>query len=266
MTPPPRDDRPGTREPTLLIMARAPVPGSTKTRLHPLLGPNGCARLQAALIRRAAALGGGMPGGGAAGGGTVLAYTPPEAGELLRPLVGNAVTLVGQRGSDLGQRMAAAVCDVAATRPGPVIVIGTDCPVLSPAHLAAAAGRLREGDDVVLGPAVDGGYYLIALAHPDPRVFALPTHAWGGPDVATLTVRAAAAAGLNTGFIQPEHDLDTPADVTGLLADPRLPPEIAAILLDRKVEEANGPRAGSHPGSGMHAMTGVRIRTQRLRG
>ena len=224
MTHPRRAEQPGTREPTLLIMARAPIPGATKTRLQPLLGAHRCARLQSALIRRAAAL----------QHNAVLAYTPPEADTLLRPLVGHALTLVTQRGSDLGQRMAAATSDVATTRTGPVIVIGTDCPVLNPVHLATATKQLRQGRDMVLGPAHDGGYYLIALARPDPRLFALPTHAWGGPDVATLTMRAATTAGLSTGLIDAEHDLDTPADIAPLLADPRLPPEIAAILLEQE--------------------------------
>ena len=128
----------------------------------------------------------------------------------------------------------AATSDVATTRTGPVIVIGTDCPVLNPAHLATATKQLRQGRDMVLGPAHDGGYYLIALARPDPRLFALPTHAWGGPDVATLTMRAATTAGLSTGLIDAEHDLDTPADIAPLLADPRLPPQIAAILLEQE--------------------------------
>lgn len=145
-------------------------PGSTKTRLQPLLGSEGCARLQAALIRRAAALDAGYG---------FLAHTPSEAGALLRPLVGPRLILFPQEGPNLGTRMAAAV--VAVHRPGPVIVIGTDCPVLRRAHLAAA--RLAQGCDVVLGPAHDGGYYLIALAHPDARVFALPASVRGGPDV-----------------------------------------------------------------------------------
>ncbi|MBN9098172.1 MAG: TIGR04282 family arsenosugar biosynthesis glycosyltransferase [Pseudonocardia sp.] len=202
-------------------MARAPVAGTVKTRLHPLLGAEGCARLQTALIRHAAALDGGRG---------FLAHTPPGAAGLIRPLVGRRLTLFPQQGADLGDRMAAAVAVAAARRPGPVILIGTDCPVLRRAHLSAAAAQLAGGCDVVLGPAYDGGYYLIALARPDPRIFALPTRAWGGPHVADYTAERAAAAGLQLGFIDPEHDLDTPADATAVLSDPRLPPEIAAML------------------------------------
>ncbi|HEY2204136.1 MAG TPA: TIGR04282 family arsenosugar biosynthesis glycosyltransferase [Pseudonocardia sp.] len=210
------------RRPRLLIMARAPVAGRTKTRLEPLLGPGGCARLQTALIRRTAALDDGTGS---------LAHTPSDAAGLIRPLVGPRIRLFPQRGGDLGERMASAVRTVGVgVGAGPVIVVGTDCPVLDRTHLAGAVAALDAGHDVVLGPAHDGGYYLIGVARPDPRVFAIPTGAWGGPEVAALTAEAVAGAGLSLGFLDPEHDLDTPADVPALLGDPRLPAAIADIL------------------------------------
>jgi len=207
--------------PALLIMAKAPIAGATKTRLHPLLGPAGCARLQAALIRHAATLD---------DGAGFLAHTPADTADLLRPLVGPRMVLFPQHGRDLGQRMSAAVDEAAIRGSGSVILIGTDCPVLRPAHLRAATAQLALGCDVVLGPAYDGGYYLIALARPAPPVFTIPTTAWGGPQVTAHTVDAAQAAGLTLAFIDPEHDLDTPHDAAAILPDPRLPPEIATIL------------------------------------
>jgi hypothetical protein len=216
----------------LLIMAKAPVAGQVKTRLEPLLGPDGCAALQEALIRRTAALDDGTG---------FLAYSPTGAAGLLRPLIGPRVRLIPQLTGDLGQRMAAAVRTVAAAAPGgsgPVIVVGTDCPALDRSHLARAAATLDAGHDVVLGPAHDGGYYLIGVARPDSRVFALPTEAWGGPRVAELTAEAVAGAGLSLGFIAPEHDLDTPADVPRLLGDPRLPSPIRQLLAGRAIDGA----------------------------
>lgn len=205
----------------LLVMARAPVPGPAKTRLEPLLGPAGCARLQTALIRRASAL---------AGDGGFLAYTLHGSADLFRSLVGPTMMLFPQRGPDLGARMSAAVESAAAMRRGPIAVVGTDCPTLGEGHLDEVAGRLDFGCDVVLGPAHDGGYYLIALAHPDRRVFALPAAAWGGPDVAARTEAAVAGAGLTLGRIGTEHDLDTPDDVPALLGDPRTPAEIRRLF------------------------------------
>lgn len=216
----PAEPPPGPR-PALLIMAKAPVPGVAKTRLQPLLGRRGCARLQAALIGHAAGLD---------NGAGFLAHTPADSADLVRPLVGPRMVLFAQRGDDLGQRMAAAVDEAATRRPGPVILIGTDCPTLRPAHLRAAATHLGRGCDVVLGPAHDGGYYLIGFARPAPRVFAIPPSAWGGGDVTAATVDAADKIGLRLGFLDLEHDLDTPRDVEAILPDPRLPAEIAAIL------------------------------------
>jgi hypothetical protein len=205
-------------------MAKAPIAGRTKTRLEPLLGASGCARLQTALIRRAAALDDGTG---------CLAHTPTDAADLIRPLVGPRIRLFPQTVGNLGERMAGAVRTAASAAPAgnaPVIVIGTDCPVLDRTHLDRAAASLAEGHDVVLGPAHDGGYYLIGVARPDPRVFALPTEDWGGPRVAALTAEAVAEAGLSLGYLAPEHDLDTPSDVARLIADPRAPTEVTRIL------------------------------------
>jgi uncharacterized protein len=216
--------RAGRARPRLLIMARAPVAGRTKTRLEPLLGPGGCARLQAALIRHTAALDDGTG---------YLAHTPPDAADLIRPLVGPRMRLFPQAEGNLGERMADAVRRVGGDAAGPdapVIVIGTDCPVLDRTRLDRAAAVLAEGHDVVLGPAHDGGYYLIGVARPDPRVFALPAGAWGGPRVAELTAEAVAGAGLSLGCLEPEHDLDTPSDVGRLVADPRAPTAVTEIL------------------------------------
>jgi uncharacterized protein len=204
-------------------MARAPVPGRTKTRLEPLLGPQGCARLQAALVRRTAAV-----AGQAAPGAVFLACAGPQA--LLRPLAGPGTHLLGQSPGDLGDRMATAVAQVHSARPGPVVVVGTDCPALGPEHVRAASAALIAGHDAVFGPAHDGGYYLVALTRPVPAVFALPPELWGGPDVLARSLAAARSAGLRTTVIEAEHDLDTPADAEILAADPRVPGEIVALL------------------------------------
>lgn len=210
---------------SLLVMTKAPQPGRTKTRLEPLLGPEGCARLQAALIRRAASL-----AAGAAAGAAFLAYTPAAAGETVRCLVRAGTTAFPQRGDHLGQRLTAATATVLALRPGPLVIIGTDCPVLGPRHVWAATKQLADGCDVSYGPAYDGGYYLVALAAPAPQLFDLPASVWGGPEVLEQSLAAATAAGLTVGVLDPERDLDTPADAAAAVADPRLPGDIARLL------------------------------------
>ena len=209
----------------VLVMAKAPEPGRVKTRLEPLLGRDGCARLQAELIRQAAAWALEV-----APNDTWLAYTPARAREAFEELVPERCALFPQKGRTLGQRLDAATRHVLERRPGTLIVIGTDAPSLTPAHAAGARGRLMAGDDVCFGPAADGGYYLVALDRPQPALFSLPRAEWGGPRVLELSLSAARDAGLTAGLLGEEHDLDTADDAAELLADPRLPAAVAAIL------------------------------------
>jgi uncharacterized protein len=211
--------------PAALVMAKAPRAGEVKTRLEPLLGPEGCARLQAALLRQAAEWAVSV-----APGATFVAHTPDDALEEVGDLVPAGADLFAQEGADLGERLAAATERVLSLHAGPVLTIGTDLATLSPAHAEAALTDLRDGADVSFGPAYDGGYYLVALAAPQPKVFELPTEAWGGPEVLQLSLRAAVGAGLEIGLLRSERDLDTPEDARAALADPAFPAEIAALL------------------------------------
>jgi rSAM/selenodomain-associated transferase 1 len=208
-----------------LVIARAPRPGRCKARLEPLLGPEGCARLQAGLVRRAATWALEI-----APSHAFVAFDPVDAEAEMRALVPDGMHLVPQAEGDLGDRLAAATGHVFAQHAGPLLTIGVDVPRLHAGHAAAALSDLRDGCDVTLGPALDGGYYLIGLREPRPDLFALPTAAWGGPDVWTLTLAAAREADLSLGLLRAERDLDTPSDARALLADPALPDDVAALL------------------------------------
>jgi uncharacterized protein len=210
--------------PSVLIMAKAPRPGTVKTRLTPLLGPAGCARLQAALLTHTATL-----AHHTAPGSTYLAFDPPDAAAEVRPLVPAAVRLVAQVAGHLGVRLAAATDTVLAQAPGPLLVIGTDAPTLTTTILDQAVTVLR-GHDVVFGPALDGGYYLIGLHRPCLEVFAIDSSLWSGPGVLAASQAAAERAGLTVGLLPELRDVDTPADATALRTDPHLPPTIAALL------------------------------------
>jgi glycosyltransferase A (GT-A) superfamily protein (DUF2064 family) len=205
-------------------MAEAPRPG-VKPELEPLLGPDGCAALQARLLARAARL-----AAEASPGSAFVAVDPPEAAELLDDLVGDGVELLGQDGRDFGGRLATAVASVQARSEGPVVVFGTDAPTIGSRHLQAAREVLWSGRDVALGPTLDGGYYLIALARPAPSLFDLPPAAWGGDRVLGLTIRAARNAELPVELIEPLRPLRTPDDAAQLLAEGELPPDVAALL------------------------------------
>lgn len=206
-------------------MAKAPRPGEVKTRLEPLLGADGCARLQAGLLHRATTWAHRV-----APGAAFVAYAPDDALEETVEHVPPGTDLFAQEGEDLGARLTAATERVLSMHSGPLLVVGTDLATLTPAHARAALDDLAEGCDVCFGPAFDGGYYLVALAAPQPRLFDLPADAWGGTRVLELSLEAAASAGLSFGLLRGERDLDTAADVRSALADPSFPAEIAALL------------------------------------
>jgi len=188
-------------------MARHPVPGRVKTRLAAALGADAACALYRAFVLDLAERLGALPYA------VTWAYTPPGApfaevvcGARCRP----------QRGGDLGERLAAALGDELAAGPGPVLAIGADAPHIPAAALAEAAAALAGGADVVLGPAADGGYYLIGLGAPAPSLFA--GIAWGTSGVLEATRARAAAAGLRTYLLPPSFDVDRVADLARLRA------------------------------------------------
>ncbi|MCZ4124054.1 TIGR04282 family arsenosugar biosynthesis glycosyltransferase [Streptomyces sp. H39-S7] len=204
-------------------MAKAPRPGTVKTRLHPLLGPPRCAELQAELIRHTLAV------TTAHTPRTYLAYAPDDGKDTISTAVPAGVRLLVQRGADLGQRLAAAVIDAFTDGAGPLLVIGTDAPTLTAGHLSAAFAAL-DHHDVALGPALDGGSYLIGLRAARTSLFALDRDAWSTDRVLAVTRALADGERLSVGLLRPLRDLDTPEDAAALLPDPALPTPIAALL------------------------------------
>jgi len=202
-----------------LVMARAPVAGACKTRLEPLLGPEGCARLQAVLIDVAMAW-----AAEAVGPGRVLLALDGAAGW------GHTPACVAQPAGSLGERITAGVTEAFARFGGPLLVIGTDMPRLGRAHAAAALADMDAGADASFGPALDGGYYLLALREPRAELLALAPQDWGGPTVLAKTLRIAAELELDIGLLRTERDLDTPVDAAAFLADPLTPVAVRAAL------------------------------------
>ena len=228
-----------------LVMAKAPRPGTVKTRLHPRLGPHGSARLQAALIRQVTAL------TRRAGLATYVAVDPPHAG--MRDITPNDVRLIPQVPGDLGARMTAAVTDVFAMKAAgetdrdPLVVLGTDAPTLTADLLRQACAALDGDADVVLGPAMDGGYYLIGMREPRTGLFALPPGLWSGPRVLTQTLTLARRDRLAVRLLPALRDLDTPADADALLDDPLLPAAIGAVLRGAAPHPVHSAGPGAMP-------------------
>jgi rSAM/selenodomain-associated transferase 1 len=182
------------------VFAKVPRPGAVKTRLIPVLGAAGAAALQARLIETTLAKAHAVEDAAVRLwlAGDTSQYTPP-------PRQAWAV----QQGADLGARMAQAFV-ATLTRARACVLIGTDCPALEPRHLRHAFEEL-ERNDVVVIPAEDGGYVLIALGAPQPRLFEdIP---WGGPSVMQATRARIEAAGLRAAYLPALPDLDTPADL-----------------------------------------------------
>jgi uncharacterized protein len=197
---------PASAEPvTIAILAKAPVPGFAKTRLAPVLGVDGAARLQARLIERAVAT------AAAAANGPMTLWTTGEDHPLFRRMHLRSGIAVGrQPDGDLGARMLAA-CSAAKS---PVIVIGTDCPALTPEHLRMAADDLRGGIEVVILPVEDGGYGLIGMRQPQPALFsAMP---WSTVAVMAETHRRLRQLGLAWRELTRLWDVDVPEDLERL--------------------------------------------------
>ena len=219
-------------------MAKAARPGLAKTRLAPMLGDDRCACLQTALITRAVAVATSV-----APGATFVAFDPPDAWGEVAGLVPRGVELVPQCGGHLGERLAAAVTDIYAFHQGLLVVVGTDIPLLGSRHLRDAFAALAGGDDVVLGPAYDGGYYLAGMNRPVPSLFDITPELWGGPDVLAATVARAEADGLRCHLLEELRDLDTPEDAVALGAEPSLPSMLRPLLAGPvAVAPALGPR------------------------
>ncbi|MGM0412423.1 MAG: TIGR04282 family arsenosugar biosynthesis glycosyltransferase [Pseudomonadota bacterium] len=205
-------------QPRIQVFARAPVAGRTKRRLIPALGEVGAADLHATLLRRTVAAVGGVTGADRElwchpdTGHPLLAACAAEQGLALRV----------QSGADLGARMAGALEAALAEGAPAAVLVGSDCPGLTAGVLSSALAALEAGADAVLGPAEDGGYYLIGLRRPAPALFQdIP---WGGPEVAAATRARATEAGLRMEELPTLRDIDTPADLAAfpdLVDNPR---------------------------------------------
>ena len=198
------------------VFARAPVPGEVKTRLAPLLGFDGAAGLHAGLVRQALSV-----AVGAGVGEVELWCTPDTRHEFFaRCARDSGARLREQRGADLGERMRAAAEDAHADGAA-VLLIGSDCPALTPAHLREAAHALAT-HDAVLVPAEDGGYVLAGLARALPAMFAGVS--WGTSAVLRETRARLEGCGATWRELAPLWDVDRPEDYArlgreGLLAE-----------------------------------------------
>jgi rSAM/selenodomain-associated transferase 2/rSAM/selenodomain-associated transferase 1 len=188
------------------LFARAPMAGLVKTRLAADVGNEEALRIYRTI--------GGETVNALRDGPwqTELWVTPPsaEAHDLIRDWVGEGgLTFHSQGSGDLGDRMSAAVRQILA-RAGKVVIVGTDIPGIDAGVVHEALDAL-DGSDVVLGPSMDGGYYLIGMRSPHPALFR--DIEWSTSRVLEQTRAEAAKASLRVALLAPRTDVDTLEDV-----------------------------------------------------
>ncbi len=186
------------------VLARAPsAPG--KRRLFDALGLASDPALLAALLLDT------LDGVSVPGVPRLVAVDPPAAVDDVRALVPPGVAVIAQGDGDLGARMRALMGAAFAGGARAVVLVGSDLPDIQPAVVEAAFAALAaDPGALVLGPALDGGYYLVASTHV-PDVF--DGVAWGTPSVLDETRARARAAGLTVRLLPPLRDVDVPDDL-----------------------------------------------------
>jgi len=215
----------------VMVFARAPTPGEAKTRLIPALGRAGAAALHRRLVMHC------LGAATDAQLGPVELWCAPDARDpFFRECERRfGASLHSQGEGDLGTRMRLAF-EAAFMRAGRAILVGCDVPALSAQYLRDAERALAGGNDVVIGPAEDGGYVLIGLARCDAELFrGIP---WGGPKVLPETRRRVAALGWRMSELPALWDVDRPEDLE------RLPEEM------RESSMPTAGAAGDRNGSG----------------
>jgi len=200
-----------TKQPRLVLFAKAPHAGAVKTRLIPALGAQGAAELAHHMLSHTL-----QQALDAQIGPVELCMSPPPQDPAWHGItLPDAVLRSAQGEGDLGQRMARAAERVTTQYRQPLLLLGTDCPSLTTARLIAAAHQLQT-HDAVLVPATDGGYVLIGLKSPCPEVFTqMP---WSTSSVASETRRRMDALHLRVWQDWPLHDIDEPTDLVHLPA------------------------------------------------
>lgn len=191
----------------LIVLARYPKPGTAKTRMIPALGEAGAAALSRDLTRHTL--------------GWVRTLTRDDAlsvevrstggsEALMRREFGHGLPFRDQGDGDLGDRLERAAEEAFAGGAERVVLIGTDCPELGADAVREAFDQLRHSD-LAIGPAEDGGYYLIGLSAPHREVFRGLT--WGGASVLHDTLARARESRLSIAQLPMLRDVDRPDDL-----------------------------------------------------
>jgi len=183
----------------LIVFVKAPRPGTVKTRLAESIGPAAACAAYHVLVESTLAQLSALT--------TVeLRFSPDDAGVEIKPWLRPCWRARPQGPGDLGQRLKTAFADAFAAGAGRVAVIGSDCPAVTHQDIREAWAALAT-HDLILGPATDGGYWLIALREAHPGLFQ-GIH-WSTESVLRETLRRADAAWLRVRLLRELTDVDT---------------------------------------------------------
>ena len=192
-------------------MVKVPLPGRVKTRLLPYLDEETSAALYTCFLKdMVSSLESAYPGL------CRVAYTPVEHVEQLRSILPDGLPMLAQRGAHLGERLYNLFHYLLLSEGlESVLAVNSDGPTLPMPLIAEAFARLEEpGVDGVLGPAEDGGYYLIGLSQPHKHLFTdIP---WSTPEVLSTTLQRAEEAGLEMALLDSWYDVDDGASLLRL--------------------------------------------------
>ena len=187
----------------VVVLVKAPRPGFVKTRLADTIGSEAAAEAYSALVEslltRLSRV-----------SGVELKFTPTDARDEIQAWLQPGWPATPQRDGDLSDRLIGAFADAFQAGTSRVVVIGSDCPYVSPEDLDSALHQL-ETHDVVIGPATDGGYWLIGLKEPHESLF--HDIRWSTESVLTETLDIAKREGLSVFQLRSLSDIDTVKDL-----------------------------------------------------
>lgn len=190
-----------SQRPAILLFLKAPVPGRVKTRLARDLGAETACGIYCQMVeRQLAALPAGWP--------VELHFSPASARADFAAWLGPYYNYYAQPEGNLGKRMRDAAAGAFERGHRKVILIGGDCPTLKADALAAAAHFLGGGADAVIGPASDGGFYLLGLRSCAGSLHVFEGIPWSTADVARVTIERIGAAGLCLARLKEKEDVD----------------------------------------------------------
>ncbi len=204
----------------VIVFAKAPTPGSVKTRLIGALTPEDAAEVYLRCLRLT------VQAASAVGGVRVVLSVRPDDWDG-REIGDSTIERRPQGPGDLGERLGRAVCrafgealggeEPALSTAAPrILLVGSDSPTMTTGDLRAAF-ELLERFDAVIGPATDGGYYLLGLRRPVTVLF--ENIEWSSPRVLSQTMRRAAEAGLSIATLPQRRDIDEPDDLIALVRE-----------------------------------------------